>query len=541
MSFLPSSFFFLPSPLSPIAARELAVAARRPGTYRLRAYGVLIALIVLGVVSRSNVPRGQLGHVVLSALGIATLSFCMLAGLLLTADSIAAEKQGGTIGLLFLTDLNGYDIVLGKLAAHAINAFFGLLAVFPVLALPLLMGSVTGSEFSRLLLVFGTTLFFSLSLGLAVSATTSDARKALGGAILLMAVVAGLLPALWWLQNYIHDVMWLDFLLWPSPVFTFRYGFDSFYRSPPGPGNYWHSIQTIWVLTAICLAWASFITPRAWQTHELKPRKRAARGRRPRGWDREEAANPFCRVTIRDWGPSSLADLLLGVAVPVWLCFFFFVPTMRTTVPPVPFLVCLFLGFALHGLVKLLMMVESVSRLNHDRNSGALELLLVTPLPVEAIMAAQAKALRAHFRRPLLTLGLLNLALLSAVFKFGHELQMDKEAQWLFAELFVGGLVVLAADFEALLWVGMWHGLSKRQAYKAVIITAMQLLGPCWLLAFFTIVTNFDPGSSLGVGGMFATWFVAGLVVDAISIRVARGRLTGRFRAMVAQRYDKSD
>ena len=91
--------------------------------------------------------------------------------------------------------------MLGKLAAHSVNAFFGLLAIFPVLALPLLLGSVTGLEFSRLLLVFGTTLLFSLSLGLAVSSTTDDPRKALGGALILMAVVAGLFPVLWWLQK----------------------------------------------------------------------------------------------------------------------------------------------------------------------------------------------------------------------------------------------------------------------------------------------------------------------------------------------------
>jgi ABC-type transport system involved in multi-copper enzyme maturation permease subunit len=541
MSFLPSSFRLLPFSLSPIAGRELVVAARRPGTYRLRTYGVLIALILLGVVSRSNVPRGLLGHTILSALGVATLGFCMLAGLLLTADSIASEKQGGTIGLLFLTDLKGYDIVLGKLAAHSINAFFGLLAVFPVLALPLLMGSVTGLEFSRLLLVYGTTLFFSLSLGLAVSAMTDDPRKALGWAILLMAVAAGLLPALWWLQNYIHDVPWLDFLLWPSPVFAFRYGFDSFYRSRIGPGNFWHSLQTIWLMTAFCLAWASFITPRAWQTHELKSRKQAARRRKPRGWDRAEAANPFCRVTIRDWAPSRLAHLLLAVAVPVWLCFFFFIPATRMRGPPVTFIVCLFLLFALHALVKLLMMVESVSRLNHDRNSGALELLLVTPLPVEAIIAAQRKSLRAHFRFSLWTLCLLNLGLMSAVFNFAVALDMDGEAMWLFTELFVGGLVALATDFEALLWVGMWQGLSKRQAYKAVILTAVQLLGPCWLLAFFAIVTDFNPMPYFGVFVMFAIWFLVGLAVDGMSILGARSRLIGRFRSMAAQRYDKPD
>ncbi len=527
--------------LLPIAGRELTVAARRPGTYRLRTYGVLIALIVLGLVCLGNTSNRLLGHETFVALGVATLALSMLAGLLLTADSIATEKEGGTIGLLFLTDLKGYDVVLGKLAAHSINAFFGLLAIFPVLAVPLLMGGVTGLEFSRMLLVLATTLFFSLTLGLAVSATTSDSRQALGWAILLMAVVAGLLPALWWLQSLWSHGLWLDFLLWPSPAYAFHCSFDAFYRSGPGAADFSHSVQTIWLMTAFCLAWASFITPRAWQTDEAGPRKLRARKLKPRGWEHVEANNPFCRVTIRDWAPSSLANLLLGVAVPVWLCFFFSLSRSFRRGPDVSFDVCVTLGFALHAVVKLLMMVESVARLNHDRNSGALELLLVTPLPVETIIAAQRKALRAHFRWSLWTLALLNMALMSWVWRCGRDAGMDDpEARWIFAEVFVGGVVVLLADFEALCWVGMWHGLAKKQAHKAVILTAVQLLGPCWLFAFILIFAK--PGmDSLETSMMFAAWFIVGLVVDAISILAARARLLGRFREVAAQRYDKAD
>ena len=530
---------FLPFP---IAARELSVAARRPSTFRLRAFGALVALVIFGVASRSNVPPAQLGQTVLSALGIATLGFCMLAGLLLTADSIDSEKQGGTIGLLFLTDLKGYDIVLGKLAAHSVNAFFGLLAIFPVLALPLLLGSVTGLEFSRLLLVFGTTLLFSLSLGLAVSSTTDDPRKALGGALILMAVVAGLFPVLWWLQKIVIDSPQLDFLLWPSPANVFRCAFDTYYRTKFGSGDFWHSLQTIWLLTLFALASASYITPRSWQTHESKSRKQqTTRQRKPRGWEKLEAANPFCRVTIRDWAPSSLANVLLGVTVPIWLCFFLFIPVAPTTGPPVGFIVCLFLAFALHGLVKLLVMVESVSRLNLDRGSGALELLLVTPLSIEAIMAAQKASLKAHFARAFFILALLNVALASAIYKYRDAVQVDVNDRWMFMELFIGGLIVLLADSEASLWVGMWQGLSKRQSYKAVAITALQLLGPCWLLAFFSIVTQFNFGSRAGVAVMFGMWFLAGLVVDALSIRIARSRLKIRFREVAAQRYGKPE
>jgi len=39
----------------------------------------------------------------------------------------------------FLTDLTSRDIILGKLAASSLHGIFGLLAVFPILGLPLLL------------------------------------------------------------------------------------------------------------------------------------------------------------------------------------------------------------------------------------------------------------------------------------------------------------------------------------------------------------------------------------------------------------------
>ena len=68
---------------------------------------------------------------------------CLFSGVFLTADSLSGEKREGTLGLLFLTDLKGYDVVFGKLIATSLNGFYALLAIFPVLALPLVMGGVT--------------------------------------------------------------------------------------------------------------------------------------------------------------------------------------------------------------------------------------------------------------------------------------------------------------------------------------------------------------------------------------------------------------
>src|SRR5437660_12391720 len=129
----------------PIVERELRVASRRRSTYWVRfflALGALVLWFFLFVSSGNSAvsPRGKMLFV---ALGFLALSFGLLAGMFLTANCLSEERREGTLGLLFLTPLRGYDVVLGKLMANSLPAIYGLLAVLPLLALPLLMGGVT--------------------------------------------------------------------------------------------------------------------------------------------------------------------------------------------------------------------------------------------------------------------------------------------------------------------------------------------------------------------------------------------------------------
>ena len=81
-----------------------------------------------------------------------------------TADCLSSEKREGTLGFLFLTDLKAYDVVAGKLASSSLSAAYGLLAVMPVLTIPMLLGGVTIWDVARLGLVLANTLFFAMSL-----------------------------------------------------------------------------------------------------------------------------------------------------------------------------------------------------------------------------------------------------------------------------------------------------------------------------------------------------------------------------------------
>src|SRR5439155_6521132 len=131
-----------------------ANCARRHGAsaYRLRFWTAVIAMAVgLSCLLWVWLARGRanLGNPLLTILTDYTFGLCLLAGVFLTADCLSEDKREGTLGLLFLTDLHGYDVVLGKFVARLVSALYGLLALLPITAFPLLLGGVTIGEFWR--------------------------------------------------------------------------------------------------------------------------------------------------------------------------------------------------------------------------------------------------------------------------------------------------------------------------------------------------------------------------------------------------------
>jgi ABC-type transport system involved in cytochrome c biogenesis permease component len=182
----------------PVVARELRVAARRSATYWTRflvaGAAVLVGLWIFAFtvgVSLGLKPE-EIAHFIFMGISAIGLIYGLVAGRRFTADCLSSEKREGTLGLLFLTDLTGYDVVFGKLAATSLTGFFGLLAVVPVMGMPMMMGGVSWQEVWRMALVLLNTFFFSLAAGIFVSALTRDARKAFGANFgLLLVVTAG--------------------------------------------------------------------------------------------------------------------------------------------------------------------------------------------------------------------------------------------------------------------------------------------------------------------------------------------------------------
>jgi len=527
--------------LLPVVGRELGVAARRAATYWMRfaiAAGALAIFFVLFASNNGSVP--ELGEMLFTALGIPALGFAMLAGVFLTADSLSVEKREGTLGLLFLTDLKGYDVVLGKMAANCAHAYFGLLAVFPVLSLPLLMGGVSVAEFWRTVLVFCCTLYFSLSIGMLVSALSHEGRQAMAATFGALMVVFGVLPLMWGSWSEFSHLPSLTFLLWPNPVWATIKADDGEYLTRAGRREFWTSIGTMVLLGTACMAVASWALPRWWRkTPGAEAGKTRGRweffSRRP--WKRPEAlgeGKPFYWLAKNDRaGGLGLGKMMLLLLL-LWAGCAFVGLSVRNQ--RAFYGISLVLVFALHFTAKVLLAAECGRRFHQDRQSGAMELLLVTPLTPDEIVAQQEEALRARFQPTLLIL--IGISLLNVLLVLGEakRLQIGSEETGIFLEVLLGGTLLLWLDARALIWLGMWKGLTARTHPRSVLTILAVVLGIPWLVGF---VLAFVAGMLVnGVGAVevcAGLWYGLGALVDVIATGLARESLRGSFRSVVAQ------
>ena len=145
----------------PIVGRELRVASRRASTHRMRVAAAVVAMAVFGWMMLTflrGLPPTMHGRYLFRTVFSFSFVYCLLIGARLTADCLSEEKREGTLGLLFLTDLKGYDVVLGKLAATSVNSVYALMAIVPVMSLPVQLGGVTAAEVWQSALVLLNTV-----------------------------------------------------------------------------------------------------------------------------------------------------------------------------------------------------------------------------------------------------------------------------------------------------------------------------------------------------------------------------------------------
>jgi len=526
----------------PIVGRELRVTARRRGTYWNRALSALAAILIFGgaLIFEAQAPPKELGQHVFNILSGFFLLSSLAAGVRYTADCLSEEKREGTLGLLFLTDLRGYDVVLGKLAATSLNCTYGLLAIFPVLAIPLLLGGVSVDEFWRVTLVLMNALFFSLAAGILVSAMSKSPRKAMMCTFLLLLFIHGGLPTIgvWISQRY--GITLSPFLL-PSVGYAYQRASDVWFKARPD--QYLESMLTIHGLGWAMLALASVIVRNSWQD---KPAG-ALLARWQQRWRQWSYGNPAQRLAFRArllnitpclWlgGRHRLKPALVWSALGLGACVWAW-GALRWREDWLNELTYSFTAIILHTALKFWVASEACLRLGPDHRSGALELLLSTPMTVREILRGQMLALRRQFFGPvLLVAGLDFLFLFSAFNRLGSA--GDNQVFW----FCLGVIATFATDVYTLCWAGMWTGLITKHPNRATAATfARVVVLPCGAWAAVMILVSFmQLWSRLNrTEGSFSIllWFGFGMANDVALFLWSRHRLLSDLRVVATQRF----
>jgi ABC-type Na+ efflux pump permease subunit len=529
----------------PIVARELRVAARRRGTYWVRT-GAGLVLVAVGswvFIMMRHDPPPTVTAVLFGSLTAGAILYALGSGVRSTADCLSEEKREGTLGLLFLTDLRGYDIILGKLAASSLNAAYGLLSVVPMLAIPLLMGGVTPGEWARMALVAVNTLFWSLSVGMFISALCRSGQRAATVTLLIILLLAAGLPlcgALFVMFGKTNKVNPL--LLLTSPGSGFYLAFDSQYKLE---GDwFWVSLAAQNALGWLCLILASLVVPRCWQDRPaggqgLRWRERwqlwsyGATGDRTAFRRRLLEQNPFFWLASRVRLKTAFVWGFLGLLACVWLAGL--AKFRRDWLSQLAYVLT---GLSLNLILRCWFAGEASRQLAEERRNGSLELLLSTPLSVRDILKGQWLALQRQFLWPIgIALGLECLFL----FLGAPELGINQNGWALF---WCAVMAMFVADLVALYWVATWQGLIARNPARASSASLALVIGVPWgviALVMLASVLWSSAGRSSGDPAMFflGLWFSTGLLGDIIFGVQARNNLLRYFRVAAQPRYGR--
>lgn len=399
-------------------------------------------------------------------------------------------------------------------------------AVFPILAITLLLGGVTGVGFWKTVLALTNAMFVSLVAGLFVSAISRDSQKALAATLLVLllwvlagpavdATIAGIR------QRSFHPVLSLS-----SPGYLFTEA------NAWGQAWFWTSLvvnQTVaWGLFGL----TCYLIPRTWK--EGTSKRSTTKGGWGQWWrsggDKRRAAlrrklvhvNPALWLACRErWQ----ARLLWMMTI---LLLAGFAALIGGGVPSTWWLMWGYVG-GLFTLVLYLGMASQAGRFFVEAHrSGLLELLLATPLTVRQIVHGHWRGLLQMFGLPLAlclaaqvlgdylyyhswrtmtaafppatttaatttnTVMATNVTIVAAPTTIGTggtvtvwSSGFNEPLLLVTLSTAVAGALAVAGNLVALIWFGMWMGLNSRNASLATLKTIAFVQVIPWFVVSF--------------------------------------------------------
>ena len=449
----------------------------------------------------------EAGRMVFNVLAWLSFGFCLIEGARQTADAISLERREGTLGLLFLTELKGLDVMLGKLLACSVHSLYGLLAAFPVLGITLAAGGVTAGEFWRTQIALVTTLSLASTAGLWVSARSRDeARSVLAS----LGIVIGLALAPLLMDAAARGLVVPSL----SPAAGLWFAGDAAYRV--SAARFWWTQVAMLLMAGAFLTGAGWKTSRAWR--EEPPRAaRAPLAPVEEGWNYRVTprlrarprlslleANPTAWLVGRPRGLTVLAWVAVGLPLVSLLLLQFVLRFFASPVMIGGVLSFLQIGLEVLSLGLLAFVAARAPAL--ARRDGTLELLLCTPLTAGDVVRGHWQV---YWRRLRLPLALYALVPTGLYLLYWAAAQPGRGVvPWSY--LFLVQLPRVGTDVVQMIaagWLGLWFGLACPSLGQAVGRTLLVVAMAPWLAGMLVSILGRSAfGAALNTAN--PTWMI---------------------------------
>jgi hypothetical protein len=470
----------------PIVTREILLASKKPMTYWARFIIALIALFYGCFTVFLDLFVGVKDWSLFSLLVYGGVWYCVFAGVRHSCDSISSEKREGTLGLLFLTDLKGYDIAFGKLAASGLVIFYSYMAVFPIMAVGLVMGGVTGIQLFCSVLALMNLLFVSLSTALLSSSFNVKYQSSFRSGLLILGFLilgTSFLSRLAGRFGFSIVQLLVNYI---NPMYPVYLSTDSM----GGAYSFWKVLLVSHLVGWLFLAITSWRLPRCWQDRPVSMKSRCRDWIKNFTYGNSEWRNKH-RRSLLDKNPaywlnsrSRFSPWLIGgtLLMTVFFCLWLLIK-ISGGFGELDTLALIMLCF-----VELMILIgicsTAESFLSEARRDGSLEFLFSsTPLAVNSLIKAQWLKIKRLFLWPVVVLLFFHIVLIALTC-----VRPSLGISW-FGPVYA--LVLFLTGLACMPWVSMWSGfISNRRGNGTGSAFIRCLAGPWFLNAILCVLVK---------------------------------------------------
>jgi ABC-type transport system involved in multi-copper enzyme maturation permease subunit len=401
-------------PVLPVIAREMRASARQPFTFHLRTIGASLLIVSCVLFGLSFGFRPDAGAKLFARLHLILFLAIWVFVPLLTADCLSRERREGTLGLLFLTLLRPGELVIAKSFANGLRALSLLLAVIPVLTIPLLLGGTSWLEAVLSVAINLSAISWALAAGLLASAWSKVWLRALFCALALsMLFLVGLSMVVGSLVMFAFNASTRVGFGWQLSDFAFLTGMGFLSNSGAMWGIYaqigstgqflWVAAQFFLISLVVLTSVVAFAGCRI--RHSWKEQPPSARQQ----WLATTFFTPVVGVTFLRWlmrrrlerNPIGWLEQRTWTGrLVTWAWFAIVITFYSSLFTKRNFAAIYFYQTAQQVMAWLLiggMAVSAAGSFRRERETGVLELLLVSPMGENRIITGRLMGLWAQF------------------------------------------------------------------------------------------------------------------------------------------------